>query len=137
MAKSATPLRVRKYSVRCSVLQALAVCCRVLQGVAGCCRANDEECSALARVAGNAQGLRLQHAATRYNTLQSTATHCNAMNNLFYTERQTGEDAATHCNTLQHTATHCNTLQRTEYPPLYSVTSWRRCWAYRQRTSTS
>ena len=127
MAKSATPLRVRKYSVRCSVLQALAVCCSVLQSVAGCCRANDEECSALARVAGNAQGLRLQHAATRYNTLQHTAMHRITSStqsdklekmlglNLEDTDCNTLQHTTTHCNTMQHNATHCNTLNTRLY----------------------
>ena len=41
------------------------------------------------------------------NTLQHTATHCNAL-------QQTKHSAtAPHCNTLQHTAAHCNTLQHT------------------------
>ena len=39
--------------------------------------------------------VRLQHAATRCNTLQHTATHCNTM-----------QHNATYCNTLQHLATH-------------------------------
>jgi len=51
--------------------------------------------------------------ATRCNTLQHAATHCNAL----FTELtrdmphySTLQHATTHCNTLQHTATHCITL---------------------------
>jgi len=44
----------------------------------------------------------LQHTATHCSTLQHTATHCN-----------TRQHTAIHCNTLQYTATHCNTLQYT------------------------
>ena len=42
----------------------------------------------------------LQHTATYCNALQHTATHCNVL-----------QHTATHCNTLQHAATHCNTPQ--------------------------
>jgi len=38
----------------------------------------------------------------RLNTLNITATHCNAL-----------QRTATHCSVLQRTATHCNALQRT------------------------
>ena len=41
----------------------------------------------------------LQDTAT-HNTLQHTATHCNAP-----------QHTTTHCSALQHTATHCNTMQ--------------------------
>jgi len=72
------------------------------------------------------------------NTLQHTATHCNAGSGcvgsvgccescnalkaqggpiapqcIQVTHCNTLQHTATHCNTLQHTATHCNTLQHT------------------------
>ena len=70
--------------------------------------------------------------ATRCNTLQHTATHCNAgyCTTEFHVRSNRLRDCrgrvsqpthatycnllqhiATHCNTLQHSATHCNTLQ--------------------------
>ena len=73
----------------------------------------------------------VQHAVTRYNTMQRTATHtksrlaaphcatlqhaaarCNTLQHTA-TRSNTQQHAATHCTTLQHTATHCNTLQHT------------------------
>ena len=63
-----------------------------------------------------------KHAAIRCDTLQLTATRCNAAvfatrtasgGHVFLTGRNTLQHTATHCNTLQHTATHCNTLKRT------------------------
>jgi len=51
----------------------------------------------------------LQHAATRYNTLQqrTAITHCNCTLQLH---------TATHCNMLQHTeTTHCNTWSYQQY----------------------
>ena len=64
-------------------------------------------CDGHSRCARRASGPRTIHdlgiyAATRYSTLQRTATHCNAL-----------QRTATHCNALQHTAAHCNTLQHT------------------------
>jgi len=70
------------------------------------------------------------------NTLQHTATHCNAATHCYTLQRtvihcnrlpkRTAPEAsmslfdcqvlrhtATHCNTLPHTATHCHTLQHT------------------------
>jgi len=50
--------------------------------------------------------------ATRYTTLQHTATHCNTVLAGLAKRKQWREvHTATHCNALQHTATHCNTLQ--------------------------
>ena len=79
----------------------------------------------------------LQHAATRRNTLQHTATHCTNffcrdvslmcdmshpfVNDIYLCGAThscdphciTPHDTATHCSTLQHTATHCNTPHHT------------------------
>jgi len=66
--------------------------------------------------------------ATRYNTLQHTATCCNMLQQhnsspahiqysrctfVYVARLQQTATTATHCNTLQHTATHCNTPQYT------------------------
>ena len=53
--------------------------------------------------------------APHCNTLQHTATHCNAVGcpgaNDTLQQCNTLRHTATHCNTLQRAATHCNTLQ--------------------------
>jgi len=59
---------------------------------------------------------KLQHIATRCNTLPHTAPHDHAEFQRGISEKPLEFAAArhmTHCNTLQHTATHCNTLQHT------------------------
>jgi len=47
------------------------------------------------------------------NTLQHTATHCNALQHTLRREGVGSIRKARHCNTLQHTATHGSTLQYT------------------------
>ena len=59
-----------------------------------------------------------RYTATHYNTLQHTATYCNARNGSFsgikiHLVSMCNLHTATHCNTLQHTSRHCNTLQHT------------------------
>ena len=59
----------------------------------------------------------LQHIC---NTLQHTATHCNALQqsglplNTWVPQVYSVQHTATNCNALQHTATHCNALQHTD-----------------------
>jgi len=107
-----TPKDIRGLLLCCSVLQ----CAVVLFGVSG--------------LAGRSKYS--NDRATRCNTLQHTATHCNT--------RKYSNDRAARCNTLQHTATHCNTrkysndratrcntLQHTaaqEKPPLIPWSTW-------------
>jgi len=64
----------------------------------------------------------LQHPATPFNTLQRTATHCNALQHttILMSFCNTLQHPSTHCNALQHTATHCNT-------PRYSCLSATPC----------
>ena len=83
-----------------------------------------------------ATGRGLQHTATRYSTLQNTATHsrparvvlvlpssaspskdCHTLQytTIHFNTLQHTADTAARCQTLQHTATHCNTLQHTPY----------------------
>jgi len=52
----------------------------------------------------------VQHTATRRNTLQHAAPHCNTPQHTA-TRRNTLQHAATHCNTPQQAATRRNTLQ--------------------------
>jgi len=84
----------------------LAVCCDVLQCVAVILEAADQEVVVDINVHGKAllHCNTLQHTATRCNALPRTrtATHCHAL-----------QHSATPCNTLQHLAIHCSTLQRT------------------------
>jgi len=54
----------------------------------------------------------LEHTAMHCNTLQCTATHCNALQHTAM-HCNTLQNPATHCSMLRRTATHCNTLQRT------------------------
>ena len=54
----------------------------------------------------------LQHTATHCNALQRTATHCNALQHTA-TQTHVGLIYISIQDTLQHTATHCNKLQHT------------------------
>jgi len=58
----------------------------------------------------------VQHTATHYNDLNSSATHCNTCArgriNMRYWWRASVPVPAPHCNILQHTATHCTDLNR-------------------------
>ena len=113
-------------SVRCSVLQCVAVCCSAphrernlrayyVEGM--CCsvcntkRCDDDDATTKEPYISTKEPYILakepyisakspvfsQNAAAMM-TLQHTATHCNAL-----------QHTAIHCNTLQYTATHCNT----------------------------
>jgi len=71
---------------------------------------------------------------THCDTLQHTATHCNApahhlqqrvVCSAFDSTYNTLQHTATHCNTLQHAAAHCNTLQHT---PKHSKTLQHTCY---------
>ena len=54
----------------------------------------------------------LQHTAAHHTTVQHTATHYNKVQHSA-TQCNTVQHTATHCNILQQIATHCNALQRT------------------------
>jgi len=57
--------------------------------------------------------VRLQHTATRCNTLQHAATHCNMLQRHCNTLQHIHTHTHTHHNTLQHSVTHSITLHRT------------------------
>jgi len=50
----------------------------------------------------------LQRTATRCDTRQRAAIHCNTLTRTMHTKKH----AVTHCSALQHAAMHCNTLTR-------------------------
>ena len=62
----------------------------------------------------------LQHIATQCNTLHHTAQLRRVVNG---PDENTLQHSATHCNALQRTATHCNALQRTATQLLHSTNS--------------
>jgi len=126
-------------AVCCSVLQCVAVCCSVLQCVAVCCSVLQcvAVCSVLQCAAVRCSVLQCNthheqinprtsnnSESPHYNTLQHTATPCNAQlhHHIQINPRTHSNSESPHCNTLQHMGTHGNTLQRTAPPTVYKST---------------
>jgi len=111
-------------------LQCVAVCCSVLECVAVRCNNRNLFILQAALPDWSSKYLGYWPRSRKDNTLQHTATHCNALQHIhmchatqeglngfviFYilTWKLKGQHTVTHCNTLQCTATHYNTLQHT------------------------